>query len=817
MIRNYLKIAFRQLSKQKFYSIIKIGGFALGIATCLLVTLYIRHELSYDRDYAKGDRLFRVVQVYVREDGTISRGPWQTPTFSKAMMKDFPQVELAGRIMPSSLFGGAGSNEVRTGKQTQETFEEGFTYADQSILDMLGTPMVYGDRAHALDKPMTMVLSKRKAEKYFPGQDPVGKLLYINDGSELAYTIGGVMADPPPTTHLQYDFLLTLTGHELWKGEQDTWEADNYHTYALLRSGVDARQFQGQLVSLFQRYLLPRLQAEGAKDAPGIIKRCSFELQPIGDVHLRSAGIDDGMPHGDIRLLWLYGAVGVFILLLAAINFVNLSTARSASRAKEVGLRKVVGSGRSGLIGQFLIETLLLSGISFALAVGMAWIFLPAFGRIADARLTMPWGEWWWPTGICGAAIAMGLLAGWYPAVYLSRFRPVEVLKGAVALGARRSALRSVLVTFQFTTSVILIVCTLVVYRQMRFILDRKAGFDKDQVLVIQGTGGIDTTSFPHTRFLAFKNELLGLPGVKSVTVSDFLPITDSKRNQQTFWKDGRSKIDPRIGAQSWRSDKDYFLTLGMTMLKGRTFSNDIASDSSAVVINETMASRLGFADPLGKIIDNGGKFKMHIIGVVQDFNYETVRDPIFPLVIHRGTWATKVAVKANTRDLAGLIGGIRRVWKAYSPEQDLRYTYMDESYARMYADVQRTRDMFTGLAVLAVVIACLGLFALSAFMAERRRKEIGIRKVLGASVAQVTGLLTREFLVLVLISIVLATPVAYWGMEVWLRDYTYRTPLGWWVFVVAGLMVVGIALLTMGLQVLRAARANPAGSLRSE
>jgi putative ABC transport system permease protein len=818
MFRNYWKIAVRQLGKQKFYSFIKIGGFALGIATCLLITLYIRHELSYDRDYANGDRLYRVVEDYIGDNGTEGKSPWMQAPFAKAMLKDFPQVENTGRIMPADLFYGAGSNEVRPEGRTEDTYEEGFTYADQSILDMFGTPMVYGDRAHALTEPASIVLSKRKADKYFPGQDPVGKVLYLNGDIAHPYKIGGVMADPPANSHLnKYDFLISLTGHELWNGEQDFWRANNYPTYALLRRGVDPGQLQVKLVALYQRYMLPQMEAAGLPDAESIVKRCSIVLQPVKDIHLRSAGIDAGLPRGDIRMVWLFGAVGVFILLLACINFVNLSTARSANRAKEVGLRKVVGSPRSGLIGQFLTESLLLSGISIILAIGLAWLFLPLFDRMTDTKLQMPWSEWWFLPSIILTAVGVGLLAGWYPAVYLSRFRPVEVLKGAVNLGNRRSGLRSILVVFQFTTSVILIVCTLVVYRQMRFILSSNLGYNKDQVLLIQGTGTIDTANYPHYRLRTFKNDLLGLSGVKNVTISDFLPVTGGKRNQNSFWKEGRSKIDPRIGAQNWYADPDYFATMGMKIIKGRSFQRDMASDSSAVIINERMASKLGWADPLGKQIDRGGSYKMHIIGVVADFNFESVRDSIGPLVVHRGDWATIVAVKANTVDMAGLIGQVAGIWKRYEPQQELRYTFLDETYARMYADVQRTQSMFTSLSTLAIVIACLGLFALSAYVAERRRKEVGIRKVLGASVAQVTELLTREFIILVLISILIATPVAYWGMHLWLQDYTYRIALGWWVFVAAGAMVIGIALLTMGVQAVRAAMANPAGSLRAE
>lgn len=818
MFRNYWTVALRQLGRHKFYSFIKIGGFALGIATCLLITLYIRHELSFDRNYANGDRLYRVVQCYLRDNGSEGRGVWMQAPFAKALLKDFPQVERTGRIMPADLFYGAGSNEVRPEGKTQDTYEQGFTYADQSILDIFGTPMVYGDRAHALTDPASIVLSKRKADKYFPGQDPVGKVLYLNGDVAHPYKIGGVMADPPTNSHLQYDFLISLTNHELWNGEQNYWRANNYPTYVELRPGVDPVQLQARLVELFQRYLLPQMEEVGIADAQSIIKRSSFELQPVRDIHLRSGRIDgDGLSHGDIRMVWLFGAVGAFILLLACINFVNLSTARSANRAKEVGLRKVVGSARRGLIMQFLTESLLLSGISIILAIGLAWLFLPLFDRMTDTKLSMPWSEWWWLPSILLTATGVGLLAGLYPAIYLSRFRPAEVLKGVVSLGSRRSGLRSSLLVFQFTTSVILLIATLVVYRQMHYILNRQIGYDKDQVMLIQGTGTIDTASYPHKRLNTFKNELLRLSEVKKVTISDFLPVTGGKRNQNRFWRAGRSKTDPGMGAQNWYGDPDYFETLGMKLVKGRSFLRDRASDSSAVIINETMASKLGWADPLGKEIDRGGSYKMHIIGVVADFNFESVRDSIAPLVLHMGDWATIVAVKANTNDMTGLIRAVEGIWKRYQPQQDFRFTFLDESYARMYADVQRTQSMFTSLATLAIVIACLGLFAMSAFMAEGRRKELGIRKVLGATVAQVAGLLTREFVALVLLSIVIATPVAYWGMHLWLQGFSYKIELGWWVFALSGLIVIGIAILAMGSQVLRAALVSPVKSLRSE
>jgi putative ABC transport system permease protein len=811
MLRNYFKIALRQLRRQGFYSAIKIGGFALGIATCLLIALYIRFELSFDTQYPNGDRLYRVVQSYKDESGTTGKGTATSAPFAQAMATEFPQVALTGRIMPYALFEGAGSNEVRAEGKVQDTYEEGFVYADQSMLDMFQFPMVYGNRATALTEPGSIVLTKRKADKYFPGVDPVGKVLYLNDDAKHPHKVGGVIADPPANTHLQYDFWLSLAGHELWNGEQTTWMAQNYDVYVLLKPGADAQLVGKKLVDMFAKFWLPQMDQAGVADPQGILKRVAFELQPVRKIALFSHDIRDSFHHGDIRFVWLFGAVGIFILLLACVNFINLSTARSANRAKEVGLRKVVGSQRSGLVQQFLLESLVLSFVSFLLAVVMAWALLPLFNKMTDTHMSFPWLEWWLLPVVLVAASVVGVLAGLYPAVYLSRFKPVEVLKGSVARGSRGSGLRSALVVFQFTTSVILIIATLVVYRQMQYIMNRDLGYNKNQVMLIQGTGTLDKQQF------VFKDELLKLRGVKAASVSDFLPVSGGKRNMNSFWKVGREKIDPRIAAQSWWVDQDYLGVMGMRLVRGRNFSQHISGDSSAVVINQQMAEKLGVKDPIGVEINTGGSYKMHVVGVVADFNFESVRDKILPLVLHLGHWATVVAVKTDTRDMAGLIKQVSALWKGFMPQQELRYTFLDESFARMYGDLQRMQHMFTSLTTLAIIIACLGLFALSAYMAEQRRMEIGIRKVLGATVGQLTSLLSRDFLRLVLISIFIASPIAYWGMHKWLEDYTYRIEIGVWIFVMAAVMVIVIALATMSVQAVRAALANPAGSLRSE
>jgi putative ABC transport system permease protein len=812
MIRNYLKIAIRQLRKQKLYSAIKIGGFAFSIAACLLIALYIREELSYDKSYPDASRIYRVVGFF-QNNGTLEKGTDFPAPMGKVLKSDFPEVEMSGRLMPNNLFYGAGSNEVKRANQTVNTHEEGFVYADQQMLDMLKLAMIYGNRDHALTNPLTMVISKRKADKYFPGQNPVGKIMYLNNDKTKPYTIGGVMLDFPATSHLKkYDFLLSLKGIEFYPGEQNTWDANNYPDYVLLRPGTNIAQFEKKITAdLMKNYWLPTLLKDGVKDAPKEIAKFTLHLQNISDINLYSYDIQDEMPHGDIRFIRLFGAVAGFILIIACINFINLSTAKSANRAKEVGLRKVVGSYRSSLINQFLAESLLYSVISFLLGMLLAWLLLPYFNMLASKSLTIPWTEWWLIPTMLAASVIIGVLAGLYPAFYLSGFKPVHVLKGSISTGSKSSVLRNTLVVFQFTTSIILIISTFIIYNQMHYILNRKVGFDKDQVVVIQGTNTLGDNVVK-----SFKNELSKIASVKSVSISDYLPIADTKRNGNTFYNEGKTKLESGVGGQFWQIDDTYIKTLGMKLIAGRNFSYaTIATDEKSVIINQTMAQKLNLKDPIGKRITNGGIFT--VIGVVQDFNFESMRSHIDPLALHFGLSPSIVTVKVKTSDMKNVLQSITATWNSFSPNQPIRYTFLDESFANMYVDVQSMGRIFTSFAILAIIIACLGLFALSAFMAEQRSKEIGIRKVLGASVSGITTLLSIDFIKLVFIAIVIASPIAWWAMNKWLQDFIYHIPISFWVFILAGFVAVFIALITVSFQSIKAALMNPVKSLKAE
>lgn len=811
MFKNYFKIAFRQLRKQKMYAAIKIGGFAFSIAACLLIGLYIRNEVSYDKSWKDSDRIYRVIYWY-KDNGTLEKSvDWPAPA-GKTLKANFPQIELSGRIMMNRLMG-AGAREMRPADARENSYEEGLAFADQQMLDILKVPMVYGDRAKALAEPNTMVISKRKADKYFPGKNPVGQVMILDDDTKHPYRIGGVIENFPSTSHLQYDFLLTLSGMEFGSGEQNNWGDWNYLDYVQVRQGTDPKQLEAKIsADIAYNYLLPDMKKGGTKNADQEIKKFSIHLQPIADVNLYSYDIEDEVPHGDVRFIWLFGAVAGFILLIACINFINLSTAKSANRAKEVGLRKVVGSYRSSLINQFLTESIFYSVLSFILGLVLAFLLLPYFNTLSSRSLTIPWTVWWLVPVILASSLVVGIAAGLYPAFYLSSFKPVQVLKGTLSTGSKSSVLRNGLVVFQFTASIVLIISTLVISSQMDFILNKKTGFNKDQVVVLQGTNtlwGQDVKNL--------KNELSKLASVKSVSISDYLPVEPTKRNGNTFFKEGRTRLDAGVSGQFWQIDDTYLKTLGIKLVEGRNFSYAMSDDTAGktLIINQTMAKKLNLKNPVGARITNGGVFT--VIGVVQDFNFESMHQHIDPLALHFGISPSMMSVKVSGADMKNTLQSIAATWKQFAPNQPIRYTFLDESFAKMYDDVQRMGHIFTTFAVLAIVIACLGLFALSAFMAEQRSKEIGIRKVLGASVSGITALLSYDFIKLVVIAIVIASCIGWWAMNKWLEGFAYRIQVQWWVFVMAGFIAVFIALVTVSFQSIKAALMNPVKSLKAE
>jgi putative ABC transport system permease protein len=811
MYTNYLKIAWRNLLKNKIFSFINIIGLSIGITACILISVYILHESSYDNHVKNGENVYRLYGSFTIDGKTNSDVAFPA-NMASTIKKDFPEVVATGRLMDNNLFYGAGANEVRFDRDPKQHHEAGFTYADPSMLQIMDVKMLYGDQNSALNEPKTIVISKKIADKYFKDQNPIGKSMYLNGNNEEVFTIGGVMENFPNNSHLNYDFLITLTDVEFGEGEQTRWVQSNYSTYVVMKPNTDIAKFTAKMGSVIvEKYLKPALKEIGWAGYVDLEKKGKLIMQPLADINLYSAHITrDAVMRNDIKIIWIFGIVALFILVIASINFINLSTAKSANRAKEVGLRKVVGSTRGGLISQFLVESVLITFIAFIIGIVLSISLLPLFSAMAGKTLSLPFDTPLFIPILFLVAILIGLFAGLYPALYLSGFSPIHVLKGKLQLGSKSGGLRSSLVVFQFAISAILIVGTLIVSQQLNYILNSKVGFEKDQVIQLYGT------TILKDKVGIFKEEIKQINGVQRVTISDYLPIEGTKRNGNSFVNEGKEGIDQAVSGQAWVIDEDYLATLSIPLAAGRNFTKNLVTDDKTVIVNQEMANRLSLKNPIGKRLSRGGEL-YEIIGLVDDFKYNNMRNKVEPLALFRGISSDVISIKANTKDMAGLLSALKNKWNDFAPNSDYRYAFMDDSFAKMYDGVSRIKSIFTAFALFAIVVACLGLFALSAFMVEQRSKEMSIRKVLGASVNSIFQILTGNFLKLIVISLVIAFPIAYYLMQNWLKDYEYRIDISWPIFAIAGGMAMVVALLTVSFQAIKAAIANPIRSLRSE
>nr|WP_288812782.1 ABC transporter permease [uncultured Sphingobacterium sp.] len=812
MIGNSLKIAWRNMAKNKLYSFIKIGGFAFGIAICILIVLYIRHETSYNKFYPEMDRTYRLV-VQLPIEGKIERWVSLSAPVAPTLKAEIPSIEQTGRILPNPLFG-AGSNQLSLNDNPQSFYDDGFVYIDQSILDMFPTPMVSGRLAHALDKPNTLVITKSKAEKYFKN-NPVGQSIYLNNNKSRIYTITGVIEDIPKNSTLAgYSFFMSLAGEPFYPGEQNQWLSNNYTVYVKLKPHVNIDQTEKEILRNYKAHYLPEYKKSGRKLNP-LFEQAKINLQNAHDIHLKSTDIDDDkvstLNRGDIRMVWTFATVALFILLIACINFINLSTANAATRAKEIGIRKTIGSTRSLLIGQFLLEAICYSVLSLFVGLLLSWVLLPIFNNLANKSLTIPWTSLYFFPSLLLVIIFIGGLAGIYPALYLSRFKPIAALKNKTT-GAKSSLFRNGLVIFQFATSIILIVSALVTNQQIRYILEKDLGFKKEQVIVLRGIGTLGN------QIPSLKNELKSIPNVSSVSLGDFLPvpIDGAKRNGNPFWNEGRREVDMATQGQFWEIDQDYLATFGLQLTKGRNFDPKMATDSTSAIINQKLADDLGLKNPIGARITNGNTWT--VVGVVDNFIFESLKGKGFAgLCMVLRSYPSLLSIKVKPENLQETLNGINTVWNKFSPDQKINYSFLDEGFASLYQDVERTKNIFSCFAIVAIFVAALGLFGLATYVTQQRTKEIGVRKVLGASTIRLLKLLSGDFIKLVFIALVIASPVAWWAMNQWLRDFNYRIDINWIYFILAGMSAVLIALGTISYQTWKAIRTNPVDSLRDE
>jgi len=808
MFKNYFLIAWRNLKNSKAFSFINISGLAIGLATCLLILLYVKDELSYDRYNEKADRIYRIDGdlKFAGNHFVIAVAP---EPMGATMKRDYPEVE---QTVHFRSYGG-----VLVRKGQQNIHEDKVVYTDSTLFSVFTLPMIQGDPVHALAEPKSVVITEKTAMKYFNSTDVVGKYLVVNDTTNLKVT--GVIKNVPSQSHFNFDFFIS-GNKSIAKWELGDWLSNNFNTYILLKKGADARRLEARMPQMVDKYMVPVAQAIMHVDIDQFTKSgnyIKYSLTPVTAIHLHSNKTAEMDANGNIQYVYIFSTIAVFILLIACINFMNLSTARSAGRAKEVGVRKVLGSTRQSLIRQFLMESMLVCFIALVMSVLIAITLLPLFNQLASKELSpVLFISPWVLASLLGLTVVVGFLAGSYPALFLSAFRPAQVLKGKIAAGFKSGWLRSSLVVFQFTISVILMVGTIVIYRQLNYIRNKDIGYNRNQVLIIQNTNALGSQA------AAFREEVLKMNGAQSATMTGFLP-TAPWRTDYPLFPVPTTDASKAASMQIWNVDENYIPTLGMRMVQGRNFSRDFLTDSTGIIINESAARLLGFRQSVNKDLYSLDNFPakdlthLHIIGVVKDFNFNSLHEEVSPLAMRWRKENGSIAVRIATKNIPGLIAQIENKWRAMAPSQPFNYTFMDQDFNKTYRSEQQTGGLFITFATLAIFIACLGLLGLAMFTAEQRTREIGIRKVLGASVGGILGLLTKDFLKLVVLSILVASPLAWWMMSKWLQDFAYRTSISWTVFAMATGAALVTAVATISVQALKSAMANPVKSLRTE
>ena len=808
MLKNHLKVALRNILKHKFYSVINISGLAVGIATCLLILLFVQNELNYDKFHENSDRIYRIVTDFEMGGKPYKRAA-VSPPVGFTMANDYPEVETVVRLR---------SGGTLFMRYEENSFKESeVLYADSTFFKVFTILLTNGNPETALTKPNTMVISKKMAEKYFGKKDPIGKVLRVDDKDD--FQVSGTYDRIPANSHFHAEFILSLAS--LPGSLNPSWLRDiTYKTYLLLKESADFRTLEAKFPAMVKKYIGPELQTRLGKSLEEFEEgggKTGYYLQPLTDIHLYSHLPVELQPNGDIKYVIIFSAIAFFILIIACINFMNLSTARSAKRAKEVGIKKVLWSEKKMLVGQFLTESLLMSVIATIFALFIIQLALPYFNNLAGKELEISYfSNKQLLLGIFFITLFIGVLAGSYPAFFISAFKPIEVLKGKLKLGTKSGLLRSSLVVFQFAASIIMIICTTVVFKQLNYIQNKKLGFTKEQVLIINDAFILGD------QVQSFKGEVVKNSSVLSGTVSGYLP-TESDRRSKGIFKDGVLDVKSATQMQRWGIDYDYINTLGMEIIKGRNFSRGFGSDSMSVIINESAAKFFEWDDPLGQILgyletnkkDQVKKF--NVIGVVKNFHYESLRNSIEPLLLFLDKSDSKVAFKVNSANISQLVSFIKEKWNEFVPGQPFDYSFMDDEFNDIYNAEKRIGEIFSIFALLAILIGCLGLFGLAAFTAEQRTKEIGIRKVLGASVRGIVFLLSIEFAKLVGIAFLLSIPVSYYYMNEWLQEFHYRTELGLFTFIFAGALAILIAMITVSYHALKIASTNPSKSLRYE
>lgn len=803
MLKNYLKIALRNLKKNAVYSSINIAGLAAGMACCILITLYVLHELSYDKFHQNADRIFRV-RLDLDLNGVLYQEPSIPFPAAEALARDFPEVERSMRFYRNDDF-----PMIEIGDR--QFIEERFFFADPAVFEMFDFPLIKGDEKTAFIEPNSVVLSEDMARKYFGEADPLGQTLRYQKQFDLKVT--GVMKNVPDNAHFKFDFLAPLQFQlNLWEsqngpgGRHNQWFWTGAWTYLLLSNDHAAQSLTEKFPTFVTKYFPDRIKG-------GL----TLSLQPLTSIHLHSRLDNEIQPNSHILYVYIFSAIAVLILVIACINFVNLSTAQSGTRAKEVGVRKVVGAGKSQLVAQMLGESTIAGLVAMLLAAGLVELLLPAFNQLTERQLEINFlGNWTGLLLILSLALFVGVLSGLYPAFFMSRFNPVGNFRRTTTASGGNETLRKALVVAQFAISIVLIIGLGAVHRQLRFLQEKELGFNKEQVLFVKARPAVNV------KFEAFRTELLKDPGIRNVAGTSNIPGQGAFGYR--FVPEGGS-IDKPALLPLLLIDYDFLETAGIKIKQGRGIARTSPSDQAeAFLLNEKAAASLGWSDEaVGKKMqlfapgtNQIGK-SGHVVGVIQDYHFESLHHEIKPLVLTYANWYDYYAVKIAAGNFAERLATLENTWKAFSPDWPLEYSFLDRKLEQLYGGEQKLSQVVNYFTIIAVILACLGLFGLSSFAAARRTKEIGIRKVLGASVTSIVSLLSSDFIKLVLLANLIAWPVGWYAMHKWLQSFAYRANLDGWTFVLASAGALGIALLTVSFQAIKAAIAKPVEALRYE
>ncbi len=812
MLKNYFKIAYRNLTRNKAFSFINILGLAVGLATCVLMIQYIFSELGYDKQIKNADRIFRIAYKAVKKVNPEDKS-WASTSAPIAwgLKSDMPEVEQSTRLLKFPSLDKM-LLKYEHGNDKKSFYESNGYYVDSTFFQIFTYDFIFGNSQTALNEPNSIVISNQIARKIFGNENPVNKSITVGlPYGDFIYTVKGVFDDSKIKSHIPAHFFLSMKNGDVgtWVQIQTNWATNNiFHTYVKLKEGVNAGNFEGKLQAFIDR--------RGGKDQKelGILRQ--LFIQPVPDIYLHSDLDNEIAPNGNITYLYILGSIALFVLLIACINFMNLSTARSLKRAKEVGVRKVLGAERKSLVYQFLGESILMSCLALLTALIIAYLILPLFNNLTQKNITLfdQSSIWVW---IILLTAGTGLLSGVYPAFYLSSFRPITVLKGKLLNNFSGAAIRKGLVVFQFVISICLILGVIIIQRQLQYMDSQQLGFNKNQQLILP----LQSPSVIKN-YEVLKTELLKKPGVKNVTSGSTYPGISSV-DDMVFYAEGKS-VKEAIDIKLANIDNDYFETLGLKVIAGTGFSKEFTADSNNIVLNETALRDLGYPvkTAIGRKIYfdfQGSHNTMQIIGVVRNFNYESLYNRIKPFAFNTlmGNKHAYVIANISTKNYAGILQGIATSWSRINPGMPFVYSFLDKDFQKNYEKDQRASGIVWSFTVIAILIACLGLFGLSAFAAEQRFKEIGVRKVLGASVISIVRLLSKDFIRMVLVAIVVAAPIGWYFMNKWLEGFAYRTPVSWWIFAITGFLAILIALVTVSFQAIRAAIGNQVKSLRSE